>query len=328
MVYSRAVAQASMRAALAGACALVWGCATTPEPFVDPRLAGATVGQEIVIAGERFAIGTPVVLWFEEPGYSAYDTLPRFASAGSASGAGDQAPTGLRFRPGREGAGPAPDRTALNDVVDQFVLHYDACGLSRTCFRVLQDERGLSVHFLLDVDGTLYQTMDLADTAWHAHQANPRSVGIEIANIGAYSPDRPSPLDRWYDVDDEGLRLRIPDHLGDGGVRTPGFVARPARPGRIRGEIQGELFEQVDLTPEQYESLAHLTAALVRAFPRLAFEFPRGSDGRVLTSRLPPAAEAQFSGILGHYHVSATKRDPGPAFDWERLQADVVRLLP
>jgi hypothetical protein len=33
----------------------------------------------------------------------------------------------------------------------------------------------------------------------------------------------------------------------------------------------------------------------------------------------PP--EAAFGGILGHFHLQTDKRDPGPAFDWERLLA-------
>jgi N-acetyl-anhydromuramyl-L-alanine amidase AmpD len=29
--------------------------------------------------------------------------------------------------------------------------------------------------------------------------------------------------------------------------------------------------------------------------------------------------EAAFQGVLGHHHLQADKRDPGPAFDWERF---------
>ncbi|MEM9559092.1 MAG: N-acetylmuramoyl-L-alanine amidase, partial [Planctomycetota bacterium] len=38
------------------------------------------------------------------------------------------------------------------------------------------------------VDGTIYQTLDVTERAWHATKANSRSVGIEIAQIGAYPP--------------------------------------------------------------------------------------------------------------------------------------------
>ena len=294
------------------ACALVASaCAVTPEPYVDPLLSRGIVGEEIVVAGERVHVGAPVVLWFEEPFYSAYDTLPRFGAVQP------DGLRGLRYRKGREGAGSTPDRAALEAVVDQLVLHYDACGLSRTCFRVLHDERGLSAHFLVDLDGTIYQTLDLADTAWHARQANRRSIGVEIANLGAYAPGAQSPLDEWTEIDADGLRITIPDRHGDGGLRTPDFVARPARPTRIRGQAQGETLEQLDYTPEQYESLAHLTAALVDTFPLLALEVPRDGTGAVRTDRMPEAEEATFGGVVGHLHVSTQKLDPGPAFDWE-----------
>ena len=86
----------------------------------------------------------------------------------------------------------------LRKVVDQFVIHFDARGTSKRCFEVLQDVRGLSVHFMLDLDGTIYQTLDLKEQAWHATIANGRSIGVEIANVGAYSPSSPSPLGQWY----------------------------------------------------------------------------------------------------------------------------------
>ena len=88
---------------------------------------------------------------------------------------------------------------------------------------------------------------------------------------------------------------------------------------RLSGEIQGETFVQYDFTEEQYDSLAHLTATLARIFPRLTLDAPRSSDGGVRTDVLPGDEFERFRGILGHYHVSENKRDPGPAFDWERL---------
>ena len=78
----------------------------------------------------------------------------------------------------------------------QVVIHYDAVGSSERCFRALHDNRGLSSHFLLDLDGTIYQTLDLRERAFHAKDRNDSSVGIEIANIGAHST--PKLLQAWY----------------------------------------------------------------------------------------------------------------------------------
>lgn len=271
------------------------------------------VGDEIIVGGERFPVGAPVVTWFEAPYYSAYSLAPRFSADG---------PRGLRYTPGRAGM-EGTTVAALRDFVDLFVLHYDVCGTSRTCFKVLQDQRRLSVHFLLDVDGTIYQTLDLVDQGWHARQANPRSVGVEIAQIGCYLPGAPSPLDEWYEERDGEVAIRLPARFGDGGVRTPDFVARPARPHRIHGEINGETWEQYDFTPEQYASLEALTAALVEIFPRLAPDAPRDENGTVRGDVLSDEEFDAFSGVLAHWHVTRSKRDPGPAFDWDGFLARV-----
>src|ERR1041385_3139945 len=89
------------------------------------------------------------------------------------------------------------DLPLLQKVVDQFVIHFDVCGVSRECFNVLHDHRDLSVHFMLDIDGTLYQTLDLKERAWHATTSNNRSIGIEIANMGAYRSEESRALHEW-----------------------------------------------------------------------------------------------------------------------------------
>lgn len=299
-----------------------------------PGEAGAapeqTVGQELVVCGERVEVGAPVVLWTDPGGYDATSTSLHFDTPGSA----DSVPEGeLRYQPGRVSRDgrrqvliepESVDRTELGRVVDQLVLHYDACGLSRTCFKVLHDRRGLSCHFLLDVDGTIYQTMDLRDQAWHATRANVRSIGVEIANIGAFTPGRPSPLDQWYAEDTMGLKLQLPQ---PNGVRTVGFAGRPARSQRIKGTINDGLYEMVDLTPQQYDSLVALTAALCRTFPELKADVPRTPSGEVLQGVLEDAAFESFRGILGHFHVQRNKIDPGPAFQWEEFLTRVRALM-
>src|ERR1043165_2164691 len=100
----------------------------------------------------------------------------------------------------------------------QFVIHYDAAGTSRQCFKVLHDLRDLSVHFMLDLDGTIYQTLDAKERAWHATSSNSRSVGIEIASPGAYPVNSTRALDGWYSREDGRVRINIPRQLGDGGI--------------------------------------------------------------------------------------------------------------
>ena len=216
---------------------------------------------------------------------------------------------------------------ALQRVVDQFVLHYDECGTSKYCFNILQDHRDLSVHFMLDLDGTIYQTLDLKERAWHATTSNDRSIGIEIANIGAYPPDDAKRLLQWYQRDAANQPyLRVPAELGDPMFHTPNFTGHPARPVAIRGVIQGSELTQYDFTPEQYAALIKLTATLSKVFPKIKLDYPRGPDGRLLQQKLPDDQLAKYHGILGHYHVQTNKIDPGPAFQWDKLIEGARRL--
>jgi N-acetyl-anhydromuramyl-L-alanine amidase AmpD len=220
------------------------------------------------------------------------------------------------------------DLPSLQRVVDQFVIHFDVCGTSRQCFKVLQDYRDLSVHFMLDLDGTIYQTLDLKERAWHATTSNSRSVGIEIANMGAYGKDEENPLDKWYAKGASGgTRLTIPSEYGDGGIRTRDFVGRPARPDPVHGAIQGRDLVQYDFTPQQYEALAKLTAALCKTFPKLKCDCPRNPGGTVVPQKLPDDELKAYEGVLGHYHIQTDKVDPGPAFQWDRVIGEAQRLM-
>ena len=187
--------------------------------------------------------------------------------------------------------------------------------------------RGLSVHFLLDIDGTIYQTLDLKERAWHATTSNSRSVGVEIANIGAYSPTDMRTLNQWYRRDDKGMRIVLPEKMGDGGVLTKHFVGRPIRQAPITGMVQGRELTQFDLTVQQYDALAKLTATLCTVFPKVECDYPKDDAGKLISRKLENGRLKAYQGILGHYHVQTNKTDPGPAFQWEKLISDSKSLL-
>jgi len=254
-------------------------------------------GTEISICGQLFHTGARVVLWNDPAGYDAYRLHRRFDPD-------EVAPRDAPHRTARFGSfrrGLPDDLAArvradgwrledLRETVTQILIHYDACGSSRRCFEVLHDIRGLSSQFLLDTDGTIFQTLDVKERAWHAGIANDRSVGIEIANLGAYPVgDHPEPSE-----------------------------------GMVTGEAQGSTLVQSPFTDAQYEALGRLAATLCRVLdvPAVA---PRGEDGRVATGVIGADESRDFRGLLGHQHVYATKVDPGPAFDWERLFRDLAR---
>lgn len=309
------------------AAAATWADEPLPGEFIDRH------GDEIVVCGQLVHTGAPVVLWMDPGGYDAYRVERRFAPLEESSWKASAESSASLSTPNRYGMRTADlspdviervrgggwDLPTLQDVVDQFVLHYDVCGTSRRCFTVLHDLRGLSVHFLLDVDGTVYQTLDLKERAWHATVSNNRSVGVEIANIGAYPPGRSAPLDRWYVRGEDGEpRLRLPAPARELGIRTEDFVGRPVR-GPVEGVVQGRKLRQYDFTPEQYDSLIKLTATLCTIFPKIRCEYPRDDQGQLVREKLPDPLLRRFQGILGHFHVQANKVDPGPAFQWDRV---------
>ncbi|TAL04355.1 MAG: N-acetylmuramoyl-L-alanine amidase [Verrucomicrobia bacterium] len=327
------------RVALASiASVLLIGCAS--QPRVGSSL--ARTGDEIVVAGQFFHTGTPVVLWMDPQGYDAYRVERRFAPLEKSDWKTSAEEVKQLTTPNRYGLrkdslttnelervrGGGWDLPTLQRVVDQFVLHFDVCGLSRQCFNVLHDHRDLSVHFMLDLDGTIYQTLDLKERAWHATTSNSRSVGIEIANMGAYGSEEENPLSDWYTRDSNGdTRITIPARLGDGGVRTPNFVGHPDRNEPVRGVIQDHELIQYDFTPEQYRALEHLTATLCKVFPKIKCDYPRDATGALVPHKLPDEVLSQYQGVLGHFHIQTNKTDPGPALQWERLMTNSRRLI-
>lgn len=168
--------------------------------------------------------------------------------------------------------------------VDQIILHHDGMTTAKGCFRVLV-ERGLSTHLLIDHDGTVYQPLDLALVAFHAAGRNRPSIGIDLNN-----PIRPDRLRDAKQIEDRGL---------------------------FRGRINGSDVSSLGYTDAQYNALIAVLRGLGRLFPALAnLSAPVGDDGQVQRTVL---RNPGFKGLVGHLHVSATKWDPGPGFDWERV---------
>jgi N-acetylmuramoyl-L-alanine amidase len=299
-------------------------------------------GDEIVVAGQFFHTGTPVVLWMDPGGYDAYRVQRRFGPYTNSDFESSRAQLSSPGTPNRYDVrdrnltpeelervrGGGWDLPTLQSNVDQFVIHFDVAGISRTCFKVLQDSRDLSVHFMLDLDGTIYQTLDLKERARHATIANNRSVGIEIANMGSYGSTERSPLAEWYKKEADGrVVITIPERAGPSPERTRHFVGRPVRREVVLGEVQGKQMSQYDFTKQQYRALAKLTAALCTVLPRITCDYPREADGRLMTHKLPAEMLQDYHGVLGHYHVQTNKVDPGPALQWDYVIGEARRLM-
>jgi N-acetyl-anhydromuramyl-L-alanine amidase AmpD len=296
-------------------------------------------GDEIVVCGQLFHTTAPVKLWTDPGGYDAYRTERRFAPLDVASfekTKNEEITSPNRF--GTRKAILTPDQLEkvrgggwdlplLQDKVDQFVIHFDVCGTSQKCFEVLHDQRGLSVQFMLDLDGTIYQTLDLKERAWHATKANDRSIGIEIANVGTFQDKTKGLAGKWYAQGSDGKTHLVIDDPKLVPTLKPGEVLSPIRNDVVTGYIQGEKLSQYDLTPQQYDSLTKLTATLCKVFPKIKCDYPRDADGKPLLNKLPDPDYNRYQGILGHYHVQQNKNDPGPAFQWDRVIGGAKKLM-
>jgi N-acetylmuramoyl-L-alanine amidase len=313
------------------------GCACHHPGVLEKRK-----GDEIVVAGQFFHTGTPVVLWMDPGGYDAYRVERRFSPYDESDWKSSETNLSSPRTPNRYTIrdqnlssneierirGGGWDLPTLQSNVDQFVLHFDVAGISRNCFKTLQDVRDLSVHFMLDLDGTLYQTLDLKERARHATISNNRSVGIEIANMGGYGSSEKSPLAKWYEKEADGRTIiTIPSAVGPSPERITNFVGRPARREMIKGEVQGHELSQYDFTPQQYRALVRLTATLCTVFPRITCDYPREADGKLMTHKLPDQELKEYHGVLGHYHIQTNKVDPGPALQWDYVIGEARHLM-
>ena len=273
------------------ALAVVAGAARAGEPSASSSAAGASTssaGSSIVVAGQSFDVGRPVVLWSDPQGFDAYQTRCIDQSGGCCDG------TSPRFG-ARKGV---DDRTvpALQQVISQLVLHFDGCVNSRSCFKSMHNRPrptgsagcGLSAHFMIDADGTIYQTLDVVERAFHAEEVNSTSVGVEICNRGKVDKTE------WPKLPAE-------------------YRTRPEKDVVINGEHH----LAYDFRAEQYDSIIALARTLLRVFPRIKPVSPEKDGVTVMDTLADPL---DFAGIVGHLHVDLQKQkwDPG-ALDWGRI---------
>jgi N-acetyl-anhydromuramyl-L-alanine amidase AmpD len=249
--------------------------------------------NKIWVSGVGFEVDARCYRWDEGPGFDAHPNRcvnpGRPCGGGGVHAYGTKSPTTRANRWARRpqlrkyGTG-LPPLAAVQGVVRQFVLHHDGLGSSKQCFEVLQNERALSCHFLIDNDGTIYQTLDLAYMGFHAGGFNARSVGVELCNRGDAK-------------------------------RFPSFYSRTDPKRNVATcKIHGHVYLAFDYTPEQYRAMRSLTKALARALPNMPIDYPQLSPGYQAWEVIPDAKS--YAGLLGHYHTVRKKWDPGP-FDFK-----------
>ena len=171
---------------------------------------------------------------------------------------------------------------------NNFVCHWDVCLNSKSCFKVLS-QRGLSVHFLIDNDGTIYQLLDMNHIAYHAGSSkwNANSIGVEITN--AYYPKYQS----WY--------------------RKNGFGERPVwKEKKVHGSYLEPFLGFYDV---QLDALKALMKAVNNA-TGIPLETPNSSTISA------PAVRGSYKGFISHYHLKKNKIDCA-GLDLKQLIIDI-----
>ena len=182
---------------------------------------------------------------------------------------------GLEFQPGHG----ARER---RETVELHVVHVTGGeGAPPRMFSTLE-KRELGVEFAVDVDGTIWQFCDpLEVDTFDAGYVNRRSVGTEIVNYGYRS-----------------RRAEIPFRGRD----------RPT----YETTIHGRRLRMARSWPVQIASLLALQETLASC-PKLSIAraLPRDSRGELRTGLMTRQEVADYSGVIGHFHVSRSKIDPG-----------------
>jgi len=156
------------------------------------------------------------------------------------------------------------------------VLHWTAAeNPGNRVFSTLS-HRGISVHFAMDRDGTVWQFADPGTTTSTnaGHSLGEKTWAIEIASYGMAPASR------------------IPEIGRD----------RPV----YEAEVHGRVRPMADFYPAQYRNLFEL-ANIIHDELRIPKEVVLEPVAFVPWARLRNAR-----GILGHYHASHDKKDPGP----------------
>jgi len=178
--------------------------------------------------------------------------------------------------------------------VKMIVTHFDVCLSAKSCARVLE-KKGISSHFVIDNDGTIYQMVDTQHEGWHAgnRKVNKASIGIDISNA-VYTK-----YQKWY--------------------RRKNFGPRPLLE---KVKVHGSYIKEcLGFYPVQLEAYKALVKTLCSHY-NIPIQMPMGDDGNVLLAEHKETKDGKFSGIVNHFHVSRNKWDAAN-LDWDEMLSDL-----
>lgn len=160
-----------------------------------------------------------------------------------------------------------------------FVCHWDAALSADSCYRILR-KRGLSIHFTIDNDGTIFQYLDMNHIAYHCGKHNPTTVGVEISN--AFYPK----YQGWYQRHGFGKREMVK------GAHAHGNSMKPF----------------MDFYPVQVDALKALMKATSEAL-NIPLECPLDENGETSYKVDQLAYKNKFKGYISHLNISKNKID-------------------
>jgi hypothetical protein len=167
-------------------------------------------------------------------------------------------------------------------VPSMIVTHWDAALSAESCYRILK-KRGISSHFVIDNDGTIYQMVDTQHVGWHAgnRAVNNKSIGIDFSN--AYYPK----YQDFYEKRGHGPRPVLSDSVVHGRKLKP----------------------HLGYYPVQIEAYKALLECLTNYYHSIPLQYPTDENGELITGVVESAKEADFKGVVCHYHLTNKKID-------------------
>lgn len=205
----------------------------------------------------------------------------------------------------------AMDWDKIREVVRMVVIHTDLTSSAKGCFNALVG-RNLSTHFMIDWDGTIYQGMDLGYQAFHGGATNSVSIGIDMNNKMPNLQSREKANNPPYPEGHPAYESRT----------SKGWPHK--RPKSRMKKFNGGRVKSYGYTDPQYTALIALLTKLTEQdmFKLIKRTYPMDAKGEVIPNVIE-GGDA-FEGLVGHMHVSATRWDPGPGFDWQRVLAGMI----
>tara|TARA_Y100000034_G_C6902403_1_gene417677 strand:+ start:2101 stop:3012 length:912 start_codon:yes stop_codon:yes gene_type:complete len=162
-----------------------------------------------------------------------------------------------------------------------IVTHWDAALSAKSCYNILK-KRGISSHFVIDNDGTIYQMVDTQHIGWHAgnKKVNQASIGIDFSN--AYYMK----YQKYYEKRGFGPRPVLSDST-------------------VHGR---KLKDHLGYYPEQIAAYKALLKCLHTRYG-IPLKSPITGNGVPLNAIHTMSKSGKYEGVVCHYHLTNKKID-------------------